>query len=156
MNQNIPKHLNNSNKDNKLHFKIQYISSTHKHSNIVYKSSKVTNLNNYSVTHFKLESWESYIKFLNTDITNTENGHYTQVTVRPWRKVFPLHLNPSQGQQTLVLREKTVRPPLPEACRLHLGNWGDVEDSIYLETFTDKRNYHNRERPCTGWDSLSK
>lgn len=66
-NQNIPKHLNDSNKDNKLHFKIQYISSTHKHSNIVYKSSKITNLNNYSITHFKLESWGSYIKFFNTD-----------------------------------------------------------------------------------------
>lgn len=55
-NQNISKHLNDSNKDNKLHFKIQYISSTHKHSDIVCKSSKITNLNNYSITHFKLES----------------------------------------------------------------------------------------------------
>lgn len=110
-NQNIPKHLNNSNKDNKLHFKIQYISSTHKHSNIVYKSSKITNLNNYSITHFKLGSRDSYIKFLNTDITNTENVQYTQITVKPWRKVFLLHLNPSQGQQTLVLRERSEAAP---------------------------------------------
>lgn len=65
--QNIPQHLNNSNKDNKLHIKTQCISSAHKHSNIVYKSSKITNLNNYSITHFKLESWGSYIKFFNTD-----------------------------------------------------------------------------------------
>lgn len=55
-NQNIPKYSNNSNKYNKLNLKIQCISSSRKLSNIVYKPSKITNLNNYSISHFKSES----------------------------------------------------------------------------------------------------